>query len=76
MLNRLAKQLLWEVHEVLIQSTLEANINSNGLLRSPSRSPCLLPEAGNASGEPEVQRRVDVADIDPELKSVGCRHAA
>ena len=74
-LGRLAEEVIWVVHDVLVQWAGARNQHSAGDIVPAACPSRLLPGAGDGSGIPAHDAGVQLADVDPQLQGVGRDHA-
>mmetsp|Transcript_7234 Transcript_7234/g.30828 ORF Transcript_7234/g.30828 Transcript_7234/m.30828 type:complete len:464 (-) Transcript_7234:3308-4699(-) len=75
-LLRRLEQLFGMTHEVLVQRSVEGDVHAQRAFASPPGSASLLRQRGRRAGEAQVKGRVQNADINAQLQSVGRGHGA
>src|SRR5206468_10425110 len=69
-LDRPPEELLRVAAEELVEGVLPGNVDGEAAAAAPGAAPH-LPQAGDRAGEGGADRRVELADVDPQLQGVG-----
>ena len=72
-LDRAREELVGMAAEELVERVLAGDVERDPLAAAP-RPPPHLAQAGDRAGEGDADRRVELADVDPELERVGGDH--
>ncbi len=72
-LDRPADELVGVAAEELVERVLAGDVDGEAAPPPPRPSPH-LPQAGDGAGEGDADRRVELADVDPQLERVGRDH--
>ena len=64
------KKVIGVLHDELVQGGAAGDEEGQALARAPPRPPGLLPGAGDGAGIAAEDRRLQVADVDPQLQGV------
>ena len=69
-LDRAGEELVGVAAEELVERVLAGDVERDPVAAAPRPAPH-LPQAGDRAGEGDADRRVELADVDPELERVG-----
>ena len=69
-LDRPPEELLGVAAEELVERVLAGDVDGEAAAAAPRPAPH-LPQAGDGAGEGDADRRVELADVDPQLERVG-----
>mmetsp|Transcript_6397 Transcript_6397/g.16554 ORF Transcript_6397/g.16554 Transcript_6397/m.16554 type:complete len:293 (-) Transcript_6397:1913-2791(-) len=75
-LDRAPEEVLRVLHEVLVQSSVEGDIDGKAVLPAAAGAPRLLPQGGDAAGKAEVERGAQLPHVHPQLHRVRGAHRA